>query len=225
MKTPTTSKLIATSLLLCFGALLGGCYNLHQVGEDGIYRSSQPLEEDLTAWIRTYGIKTVLKLNGGNPGEFWFEQTNKLAEERRVTVVVVPMSATRFPSQEQLLKVWDVLETADRPILIHCREGADRTGLVSGISVLHRGGTPEEAMEQLAFVPYWHSGLFDTAAMGNTIELYSPWYPELGFREWASEHYRQLASVDEFQSELERQRAMAAAFKSNSRNASPQASR
>ena len=60
--------------MLALGALsltLTGCYNFHTVAEGKVYRSAQPLEEEMSARVRKHHIKTVLRLR--NSSEFWRE--------------------------------------------------------------------------------------------------------------------------------------------------------
>ena len=58
----------------------------------------------------------------------------------------LPLSATRRPARLELLRLIDVLERCPYPLLIHCKSGADRTGLASALYLmLQRGETPERA--------------------------------------------------------------------------------
>lgn len=53
----------------------------------------------------------------------------------------------------EALPVWDFIHhqlAADRPTLVHCQAGKDRTGVVlAGYLVIYRGMTPEEAVTAL----------------------------------------------------------------------------
>ena len=46
------------------------------------------------------------------------------------------MSSKKFPSIVKLRKLVNILRTAPKPILIHCKAGADRTGLASAIVLI-----------------------------------------------------------------------------------------
>ena len=53
----------------------------------------------------------------------------------------LPLSATRRPTRRELLQLIDLLETCSYPLLIHCKSGADRTGLASALyRLVRRGG-------------------------------------------------------------------------------------
>ena len=41
------------------------------------------------------------------------------------------MSATRAPTPEVLVRLLDALNSAERPLLMHCKSGADRTGTLA----------------------------------------------------------------------------------------------
>ncbi|MCA8940572.1 MAG: tyrosine-protein phosphatase [Planctomycetes bacterium] len=177
--------------MLALGALsltLTGCYNFHTVAEGKVYRSAQPLEEEMSARVRKHHIKTVLRLR--NSSEFWRDQTVEGAESEGACVVEIYLSAHKYPKKVDLVRIIEVFEKGDYPILIHCKAGADRTGLVSALYVLWAGGTMERAREELAAIPYGHfSTPNGTERMGKTLDLYEAWMPAMGVAQWAREVY------------------------------------
>lgn len=182
----------AIMVLMVIGAVtLGGCYNFHAVSEGRVYRAAQPMEEDLSAMIKSHGIRTVLRLNGSREGQFWYDEGVRAAETTGATFIQVGMSANRFPTRDELVNVWAVLDGAEYPLLVHCREGADRTGLVSAMSVLHDGGSMADARDQLKFLPYGHASMFGTESMGRVLDMYEPWFGVLSFGDWAATVYEQ----------------------------------
>lgn len=182
---------VLTACLVLMLTILGGCtYNYHAVIPGQVYRSAQPFEEDLRAWVRRDGIKTVLRLRGGVEGAFWYDQSDHGARAQGARVHQVAMSAKRFPTREQLIAVIDAIESEERPMLIHCQQGSDRTGLVSAIVVLMEGGSLERARRELDFIPYLHINGFETARMDETLDMYEPWHGTLSFENWVREVYQ-----------------------------------
>ena len=83
--------------------------------------------------LRDYGIRTVVNLRGEDPNADWHQSESAICAELGVELVNIRMSASELPSRETLLLLYDTFQTADYPILIHCKAGADRTGAASAI--------------------------------------------------------------------------------------------
>ena len=49
-----------------------------------------------------------------------------------------PISATKRPTRRELLVLIDTLRSCPYPLLIHCKSGADRTGLASALYLMVR---------------------------------------------------------------------------------------
>lgn len=179
----TRTAALACSLPLLLAA---GCVNFHAVEEGRMYRSAQPDEEQLSRWIEEYDIKTVLRLRGSGRTRGLSYRPTVGAD---IAFVQVPLSATRLPPKERLLELWQVFETAEYPMLVHCRAGADRTGLVSSLYVLHRTGDLDRARAQLALIPYLHTGLLGSGAMDRVLDMYAPYQDRMSFPDWVREVY------------------------------------
>ena len=133
----------------------GGLFlkNRHDLG-GGVWRSSQPNPFDLKRFAASGG-KTILSLRGRDCG-------GSYALERD-TALALGMEMHFW--QCRAAKVMDVagiqdliakLRTLPRPLLIHCKSGADRMGFVSVVYKHVIMGEPiETAMEQLS-IKYGH---------------------------------------------------------------------
>ncbi|MEM7204720.1 MAG: tyrosine-protein phosphatase [Planctomycetota bacterium] len=171
--------------LLAFSA---GCVNFHAVEPDRVYRVSQPKPEQLDHWIWRHGIKTVLRLRGGEPGLPEFDASYIPTVKAGIDFVQIPMSVQRFPPRETLMQLCEVFRTAEYPILMHCKAGADRTGLASAIYVLHTQGDLTRAREQLS-LRYLHTGIGKAGKLDVVLDLYDPWQDRMTFCEWSREVY------------------------------------
>ena len=125
--------------------------NFHEVVPGQVYRSAQPDASHLREWRREHGIKTVVNLRGEDyPDEHRIVE-RRTAKEHGMQVVDVRLSAMHLPSTHWMIRLADVLETAPRPLLIHCRSGADRTGLASAMAAMAIGGQDyDTAIDQMA---------------------------------------------------------------------------
>ena len=101
--------------------------------DDKVIRSNHL--EIFTLLISKKTVYSIVNLRGGqqfahNAFEKEFCQKNKLA------YYSVPLASTEWPSKQALLKLIEIFENADPKILVHCKSGADRTGLVIGIYLI-----------------------------------------------------------------------------------------
>ena len=150
-----------TRLAGILALLLAGtsCTNFHVVDPTRVYRSAQLDGDELERAIHCYGIRTVINLRGENSGKDWYDAERDVTERLGVEQVDISMSAQRLPHRRDLIALLDVFRDADRPILIHCQAGADRTGEASAIYQMeYMGYSKAEALEQLTS-DYWHFSL------------------------------------------------------------------
>jgi len=95
--------------------------NFHPV-DDGIFRSALPSPAGYPQ-LKKMGFKTILNLQTTDGGE-----TKRAVPEIRV--VHVAMSGLKKPTFEEMDRALEALSTAQRPVLVHCTHGKDRTGFV-----------------------------------------------------------------------------------------------
>jgi len=89
------------------------------------------------------------------------------------------MKAARELTNEQAFELIEVMRKAPKPLLIHCRAGADRTGLAAALYVaaISKGG--EDAAEEQLSLRYGHLPAFpffwtEAQAMYRTFERMEP---------------------------------------------------
>ena len=63
--------------------------------------------------------------------------------------VDAPFESRGAPHKDRILRLAEIFRSVPEPILIHCKSGADRTGLAAGIWLLLQGRPVEQAMAQL----------------------------------------------------------------------------
>ena len=165
--------------------LTAACTGFRAVGND-VYRCPQPGEDQLARTIEANDIRTVVSLRGDGQGT---ASSARAAEGAGISCRNVPMSATRLPRPETLLELWQIAATAERPLLLHCRAGVDRTGLACAICVLHDTGDLAAARDQLAMVSNGHLGMFGTEKMDAVLDRFAPYAGELAFPDWVRNVY------------------------------------
>ncbi len=137
-------------LLLTLPLLLISC-RFYEVDPGRLYRAPQPSAADLEKYINENGIKTVINLRGEGTGNRWYDEEVKVLNKYNVKLVNIGMSAKRLPHKNDLIKLMDTFETAEKPMLIHCRAGVDRTGEAAAMyEMMYMNKTKEEALEMLS---------------------------------------------------------------------------
>lgn len=124
------------SVFVVSGAYLGFLQltgNFSTVVSGELYRSGQITPEQLDEYATRYGIKTIINLRGRNPGNIWYEAETAESRKLHIDHVDFGLSARREVSEQQAADLIALLRSAQKPILIHCKAGADRSGFVSAL--------------------------------------------------------------------------------------------
>lgn len=147
--------------------------NFHTVIPGELYRSGQPTAQQVARYHDRYGIRTIVNLRGGSEGDPWYDEEVAEARSLGIAYEAFPMSSSRPFSADRAAELIRLLRGAEKPILIHCKAGADRSGLVSALYMAAvAGADPEEAGRQLS-IAYGHVGvpyLSPTYAMDRSWE-------------------------------------------------------
>jgi protein tyrosine/serine phosphatase len=146
--------------------------NIHAVTPGVVYRSAQLNGERLADTLKQYQIKSVINLRGDNVDENWYTDELKVTAMQGAQHYDLGMYAKEQPDAKTIKRMFEILRTAPRPLLIHCNSGSDRTGLVAAVyKHFIEGRSAEEAAGQLSFrfghFPWLGSG---TKAMDETFE-------------------------------------------------------
>ncbi len=117
-----------------------GMENFYQVN-NWLYRSAQPDAEGFKN-IEAMGIKTVINLRESN-------KDPKAAVGTKLILLNAPITTWSF-NDNDIASALQAVTQAQRPVLVHCRHGADRTGLIIAlIRVLDEGWSVEDAKQEM----------------------------------------------------------------------------
>jgi uncharacterized protein (TIGR01244 family) len=154
--------------------------NFHPVIAATLYRSAQPSPADIEQYRAKYGIRTIVNLRGEHDRANWYEAEATEAKRLGITLINFEMSAGQELTQDRVAKLVAIFKHAEKPILIHCKGGADRSGLASALYLAAVAKQGERAAESQISIRYGHISLpFAPAyAMDLTFEALEPW---LGF--------------------------------------------
>ncbi len=130
-----------------------GLDNLNKVSSD-LYRSGQP-ESGGFASAQKLGIKTIISIRESDNDE---ELAQK--EPTSIQLIHIPLDTTSV-TQEDVGRVMNAFYKAEKPVLIHCRHGSDRTGLmVAYYRIVFENWSREEARAELLYGGFGHHTMF-----------------------------------------------------------------
>ena len=130
--------------------------NFHAVKEGAFYRSAQLSNDELQRTIREHKIRSVLNLRGAHPGQAWYDEELAVSQSLGVAHYDYSLSAHRFVTGQQISEVLGILRDAPKPLLVHCKSGADRTGLVSALYRLAEEGENANQADRELSLYYGH---------------------------------------------------------------------
>lgn len=115
--------------------------NFYEVVPGVLYRAAQPDEKAMREYA-AFGIKSVINLRS-------LHTDAKIVKGTGINLYEIPMSAWDI-DDEEIIAVLSVVKNADKPVLIHCQHGADRTGVaVAMYRMVFQNWSREEALDEL----------------------------------------------------------------------------
>jgi hypothetical protein len=137
--------------------ILDRLYHLHWVTDD-VARSAQPYLGFYSAFLAPHRFKSLINLRGENPEFGWWKAEKRVTSELNIRHFDVKLSSRNLPSRSGLSVLFDAFDSAERPLLLKCSGGQDRTGLAAALYLIQFKGTAAlaEAEAQLAAWPYLH---------------------------------------------------------------------
>lgn len=143
--------------------------NKHRLG-DKAWRSAQPAPHHIRALARK-GVRTIINLRGERLcGSYWLERD--VCARHGIVLVNFQVRSRMPPTREQIEEARELFARVEYPMLMHCKSGADRVGLMSVLyRHLHEGVPLEVARRELA-LRYGHFRQADTGVLDRFFEQY-----------------------------------------------------
>ena len=170
--------------------------NFHVLIPGRVYRGAQPSGGRIETMVARHGIRTVVNLRGCCSTLDWYWEEARACQKLNVAMEDVTFSAGRIPSALELKRLVEILDRAEYPIFIHCRRGADRTGLMSALILLLQTDIPLAQARPAMGLRYGHLNLGRTAYLDQFFQLYENWLAKEGrehnpetLRHWLTQVY------------------------------------
>jgi hypothetical protein len=170
--------------------------NLGTVDPGRVIRAAQPISR-LSDLIKDHHLASILNLRGGSFKDPWYAAEVQTAAASGVAFFDFPMKPTIRPTRSELLTLIDFFDHCRYPLLIHCKAGADRTGLASALYMMMKQNVPPEEAIGAFTIYHGHVPLLGTEHLHEPLDEYARWLgskrlahsPER-FREWVRSDYR-----------------------------------
>ena len=156
-----------------------------------LYRSNHPTPGQLAHAHHHVSLRTVINLRGEKPNA---SNVLSLATATRLNLQheFLAFESRGAPHRDRVLRYHDLYQTIAFPALVHCKSGADRAGLASGLAILFEGGTAKDALNQLS----WRFGHVRHSATGILDAFFINYAKEaegrIAFLDWIQTEYDEV---------------------------------
>jgi predicted protein tyrosine phosphatase len=184
---------VGVALTVALAPILG--QNFNTVLDGIVYRSAQLDAEQLEARAAEFELASVVAVRAARPSEKWYTDEKSLVDKLGLTLINVALSANRMPSPVRLQNLVRALDTAPRPMLLHCQAGVERSGLAAAVVLLLDGKSVDSARGQFSLRHGFHPWL-SGSDLPRVLDQYERWLRMGGiessgeiFRNWVAGVY------------------------------------
>ncbi|OJF96701.1 hypothetical protein AX760_00060 [Pararhizobium antarcticum] len=161
-------------------ALIYASNNFAVVIPGELYRSAQPDATLLAEYRSRYHIQTVINLRG-RQDEGWYREERRASVALGLDQIDFRMASSRELSRADADRLIAVMRHAHKPLLIHCKAGADRTGLASALYLAALAGAGEAQAEAQLSIRYGHFSVPYLSSAYPMDDSFEQMEPALGF--------------------------------------------
>jgi protein tyrosine phosphatase (PTP) superfamily phosphohydrolase (DUF442 family) len=178
----------ADMLVIDHGLLRYAYLNLHEFAP-GAWRAAQPGPRHFAQLARR-GVRTIVNARAGREFGSWPLERESCARHGLILDNFI-VTSRGLPKKPLLLGAREFFASLKKPVLFHCKSGADRAGFVAALyMLLHEGRSATEAMRQL----HWRYGHFRFARTGILDAFFEAFRDEgeaqgLAFEDWVRDVY------------------------------------
>ncbi len=96
------------------------------------YRAARFDASEIAGFQKDYGIRTIINLRGTGKSD-WYKQEVAQSQALGINHLDFQLSASKELTQKEVEALIAMMRDAPKPILVHCRGGADRSGIAAAL--------------------------------------------------------------------------------------------
>jgi protein tyrosine/serine phosphatase len=174
--------------------------NTHLLSHD-VWRSSQPAPRNIRRLAKR-GLKTIINLRGDRDcGSYRLEQ--QACAKYGIELINFTVKSRQAPARQVFHEAKALFDRIEYPVLLHCKSGADRAGLMSVLFLILKAGVPVvEAKRQLS-LRFGHIRQADTGVLDFVFDSYLAHssHEPIAFLDWVDRHYDDKALGQNFKAD------------------------
>ncbi len=156
----------------------------------GVWRSNQPSPRRIAGWAAR-GIRSILLLRGKKEDHDFIRLEREACAAHGIALHRVKIRGGKLSGKDRFLELLDCFKIVEKPFVIHCKSGIDRTGLASFLYLLAETDTPPEVARRQLSLRYLHlkvtrHGLLDVMADAYLAAFKAD---GIGLRDWLETGY------------------------------------
>lgn len=144
--------------------------NFHTITPGEAYRSAQMDADELEYYIHRFDIRSIINLRGEKPVEPWYKEEIEICRKFGIRHYSLGLNAEAAPSSEQIDNLLRIYAEAERPVLIHCKAGADRAGLAAALWKIIVNGMPKFIAREQLSIRFGHMPFGPTQVLDSFLE-------------------------------------------------------
>ena len=173
-------------------------HNLHEISP-GVWRSNQPTPGRIDAAARN-GIRTIINLRGPRSDGGW-RLEKEACDANNMALVDFTIRSRAVPDREVIFEAERVFSEIEYPVLMHCKSGADRAGIMAALYLLLMEDAPAAVAAEMLSFKYLHVSQAKTGLLDAFIAAYADAEKRgLSFRDWVQDELDPVAIHNAFQS-------------------------
>jgi protein tyrosine phosphatase (PTP) superfamily phosphohydrolase (DUF442 family) len=161
----------------------------------GLLVAGQPEAAEWQDLLERHAVRSVINLRGPRPSERWYVDEVAACRGLGVARHDVRVKLDDWPPQHEVRRLVELLDAGPRPLLLHCKDGYDRSGWGAAVALALAGEPLERALERLAPTA-GHVCRRDSCPLHRFFAEYAAWLERTGrnhdaaaFRQWILEAY------------------------------------
>jgi len=166
--------------------------NFYKV-DDHLYRSNHPGHRRLKQ-ARQLGVQSILSLRG-DPDTLPNRRERAACAALGLELRFIGLRTVKLPQPETLLELLALFREMPKPMLVHCKSGADRTGLAVTLYRHVIMGEPLSVARQSLHWSYGHLSFGRAGVVHRVLDAYAQAHDRSGvsFEQWVRDSYDPVA--------------------------------